>query len=457
MVRTSGAILTASFVFFSYLVLRAFLQLDLEGYDFLYYHLPFALKMYGKTTYQLFPWLEDLYQAYPPLAHAVQGFLVWTTGYFPLANSIGAIAVLILLATIHLGEKRNGTAGYFLLAFLSVPLLVRHVSIGLIDLWLGCFLALSFYCYYKWETEKRFAWLWRLGIFLAVACYSKYQAWPIAVVILASLLVGTVWSRNHRATALVVAIGLCCAGWPILNWLRFSNPSYPYPFPFASDLPSTVDLNRIANRFMPPWLVPYPRPVRFVISFLELSRFNLSVPQMIWTNASWQPGERENFHYKLGGLSMVSIAILLLAVFIAYKKRLMPKATAIVFAVAVGVVSILPQSHELRYWLFIPLVLCFFFSRLMTEESALPVLFRGRLQAALACSALFTIACNQCFRLDLRPLVQRAPEAAVAYWRRAANLPDQKAVEIHAPMERAIFWSGPDFNTYRVVLPEHRP
>lgn len=457
MVRASRAILIASIVFFSYLVLRAFLQLDLEGYDFLYYHLPFALKMYGKTTYQLFPWLDDLYQAYPPLAHAVQGFLVWATGYFPLANSIGALAVLLLLATIHLGEKRKGTAGYFLLAFLSVPLLVRHVSIGLIDLWLGCFLALSFYSYYKWETQKRFSWLWRLGIFLAIASYSKYQAWPIAAVILSGLLVGSIRNRNYRATALVLAIGLCCAGWPVLNWLRFSNPSYPYPFPFASDLPSTVDLNRIAHRFMPPWLIPYPRPVRFGISFLELSRFNLSVPQMIWTNASWQPGERENFHYKLGGLSMVSMAILLPAVFIAYKKQLMPKATAIVFTAAVGVVSILPQSHELRYWLFIPLVLCFFFSRLMTEESALSERFHARLQTALACSAIFTIACNQCFRWDLRPLVQRAPEAAVSYWRQAAANPDNKVVQIRAPMEKAIFWSGPDFNSYRVVLPEHRP
>jgi len=457
MVRASGAILVASFAFFFYLVFRALTQLDLEGYDFLYYHLPFALKMYGATTYQLFPWLDDLYQAYPPMAHAVQGFLVWATGYFPLANSIGALSVLVLLTTIHLGEGRKGTAGFFLLAFLSVPLLVRHTWIGLIDLWVGCFLALSFYCFYKWEKEKRLAWLWRLGLFLAVACYSKYQAWPVAAVILTGLLIGTIGSRNHRATAVVVAIGLCCAGWPILNWLRFSNPSYPYPIPFASSLPSTVDLNRIANRFMPPWMITYPRPVRFVISFLELSRFNLAVPQMIWTNSGWQPGERLNFHYKLGGTSIVSMMILLPAAFIAYKKRLMPKATAITFVVSVGVVSMLPQSHELRYWLFIPLVLCFFFARLMTEESALPERFRARVQIALACSAMFTIACNQCFRLDFRPLVQRAPEAAVAYWHTAEAYPNKKVVEIRAPMEQAIFWSGPNFNSYKVVLPEHRP
>lgn len=446
-------------LFFGYLVVRAVTHLDLEGYDFLYYHLPFALKMFGSTTYQLFPWLDDLYQAYPPMAHAVQGFLVWTTGHFPLANSIGAFAVILLVTTIHLGEGRKGTAGFFLLAFLSVPLLVRHTWIGLIDLWLGCFLALSFYCFYKWETQKRLAWLWRLGLFLAVACYSKYQAWPIAAVILTGLLVGTLSARDHRATAVVVAIGLCCAGWPILNWIRFSNPCYPYPIPFVSSLPATVDFDRIATRFMPAWMMSYPKPVRFVISFLELSRLNFSAPQMIWANAGWQPGERSNFHYQLGGMSIFSMVVLLPAAFIAYKKQLVPKATALVFVASVAVISTLSQCHEMRYWLFIPLVLCVFYSRLMTETSVLSQRLRTRLHLALACSAIFTISQTECFRLDFRSLEEKAPDKAVVYWHMTDAYPNpkKKVDQVEAPMEMAIFWAGPNFNTYKVVLPEYRP
>lgn len=450
-------LLTFSFLFFAYLVVRAVTQLDLEGYDFLYYHLPFALKMYGRTTYLLFPWLDDLYQAYPPMAHAVQGFLVWATGYFPLANSIGAFAVILLLTTIHLGEGRKGTAGFFLLAFLSVPLLVRHTWIGLIDLWLGSFLALAFYSFYKWETEKRLSWLWRLGLFLAVACYSKYQAWPVAVVILCGLLWGTIASRNHRATAVVVLIGVCCAGWPIHNWIHFSNPCYPYPIPFVSQLPNTVNFDRIATRFMPPWMMPLPQSLRFVISFLELSRLNFSAPQMIWANAGWQPGELKNFHYQLGGMSMFSMLLLLPATFIAYRKRLVPKATAIVFVLSVAVISTLSQSHEMRYWLFIPLVLCVFFSRLMTAASAVSARLRMGMQIALACSAIYTIAGTECFRLDYRPLVEKAPAEAVAYWHMAEAYPTQKTVEVKVPMEMAIFWAGPNFNSYKVVLPEYRP
>ncbi len=52
----SQAPFIASILVFGCLVLRAVTHLDLDGSDFLYYHLPFALKMYGKTTYQLFPW-----------------------------------------------------------------------------------------------------------------------------------------------------------------------------------------------------------------------------------------------------------------------------------------------------------------------------------------------------------------------------------------------------------------
>ncbi|GEM_PF-2773877 len=453
---TSRAILTACFLFFTYLVVRAFTQLDLEGYDFLYYHLPFALKMYGATTYQLFPWLGDLYEAYPPIAHAVQGFLVWSTGYAPLANSIGALAVLLLLTTVHLGEGRKGSAGFFLLAFLSVPLLVRHTWLGLIDLWLGCFLALSFYGFYKWETHKRLSWLWRTGLFLAVACYSKYQAWPVAAVILVGLLYSSLSTRNYEASKIIVVIGVVCAGWPLYNWIRFSNPCYPYPLPFFPELPNTVNFDRIASRFMPPWMDPYPKSLRFVISFLELSRLNFRAPQMIWANAGWQPGEIKNFHYQLGGMSMYSMVLLIPAAYYSYRKKILPKLTAIVFVTSVTAVSMLSQSHEMRYWLFIPLVLCIFFSLLMTT-SVLTQRQRYQLQLMLALSAVYTIANTECFRLDYRPMTQKIPDEAIEFWQMSEAHPIESVIVIDVPWEKAIFWSGPKFNRYRVVLPEFKP
>ena len=432
------------------------MQLDLEGYDFLYYHLPFALKMYGATTYQLFPWLDDLYQAYPPLAHGVQGFLVWSTGYFPLANCIGALAVILLLTTVHLGEGRKGTAGFFLLAFLSVPLLVRHTWIGLLDLWLGSFLALAFYGFYKWEVQKRQSWLWRTGLFLAVACYSKYQAWPVAAVILAGLFYSSISTRNYSALRVVVVIGVVCAGWPLYNWIHFSNPCYPYPLPFFPQLPNTVNFDRIATRFMPPWMGAFPKPLRFVISFLELSRLNLWAPQMIWANAGWQPGEIKNFHYQLGGMSMYSMALLIPAAYYSYRKNILPKLTAIIFVASVGAVSMLSQSHEMRYWLFIPLVLCIFFSLLMTARVLSPRRLYS-LQFMLALSAVYTIASTECFRLDFRPTAQKAPAEAVEFWRAAEAHPVNKVIEIDVPWEQAIFWSGPNFKSYLVVLPEFKP
>ena len=61
-----------------YLTLRAFLNLQVD-YDFLAYHLPFALMHVGRTSYRPLPHLMVVYEGFPPLAEWMQGLLVPAT------------------------------------------------------------------------------------------------------------------------------------------------------------------------------------------------------------------------------------------------------------------------------------------------------------------------------------------------------------------------------------------
>lgn len=442
---------------YAFLATKALLEFELD-WDFLAYHLVGALDWFGLTTYTPEPRLVAANEGFPPLPHIVQGLLVQLTGRPSAACAVNVVGFLILVASLlHLFGRRLAWR-WFLTAQLAVPLFVLHFTSGYVDLFTGAALAVAFAALLALEGDDRLARplaaaLW-LAAGLGIALYSKYQAWPIAGLIglcgswrLASLARNGILSRRWVA---VIACAIAVAGvsWPARNWIAYQNPIYPVHFPFMHDLfPNAVMESDSAGWNLPEYLHGSPRPVQFLNSALELNRLRAS--KYVWTLDQAAYGDTPRSpHQRMGGWFFVTVLTLVFACAVAWIVGCIPRLTALSFAGSIALVANLPQGHELRYWLFVPLSLTVFMGRSL---AALPSLVRGATQALLLGAALYVLAATQPFTLDARPASAHAPPEAIEFWEARARAPADEALLVCGRLPRTIFWSGPTFNEYRVI------
>lgn len=103
-------------------------------YDFLDYHLPGALSRFGLTS--LIPhWqTQAIYDGFPPLANTMQGFLALICGRISAANSLNSVGLLLCLCGLKVLFGKKLSLRWFLTFCLSIPLVVRHLYSGYIDL-----------------------------------------------------------------------------------------------------------------------------------------------------------------------------------------------------------------------------------------------------------------------------------------------------------------------------------
>lgn len=444
--KLGAAVVVGIWVF---LVIRGVLEIDLLG-DALGYHIPFAMRYFSITTYQTSTWLRQLFDGYPPLAHLIQGALIRATGRISAANGLSAFAWMLLCAFLYFAEGRKRLV-FFLLAALAVPMLVLHVISGMLDLWIGVLLFCAFYSLDRWEKQRadthgQVRWLVHLGFFLVVASASKYQAWPVAAVLLTILAVKLVWRGQRRELVVVVVIGVLCAAWPIRNWARFGNPTYPYPTPGISQANAWVDMGDLRENSVPKWAATGARPAVFAISFFEASRFIASDVPFEWNAYQYTPRFSDHPHNHFGGYSLFTVLLLLSSFWLGVRRRLWTPLAMTAFGASVVVISLLSQGHELRYWLFIPLFLCLGFARLVCDVGRA----RGALVALMVLSASWTLYKVRAFRIDTRDIAGRAPAAAREFWAKAERNTPWTPYHVIKLSHNAALYSGPDLNTYYV-------
>jgi hypothetical protein len=440
---------------YAFLAVRAFLEFD-RDWDFLAYHLPGALDAFGLTTYTPEPRLVAVNQGFPPLPRAVQGLLVLATGRISAASGFGVLAFAGLCAGLAALHGRDFAWGWFLTALLAVPLFTLHLMSGYVDLPAGAALALGFAALGELgpraRRPRRAAWLCAAALVAAVL--TKFQAWPIAAILgalalwrLLGLARAGRLSRGFAAGA-ALALILGAGAWPIRNLIRFHNPVYPVEFPLAPGLFRNASIDADSSWLNTPhWLHPTPRPARFAISALELSRLH-SNESFHWSlDQGGALAPTRSRHNRLGGWFFVSVIALLAGAAHALARRRVPLLEASAFALAVAAVSALPQSHELRYWLFVPLVLAAWTARGLAGRARAA---RALLGPVFAASALWVLLAVDAFTLDPRPPAAFAPAAAREFWRTHSPDPEGPPIRICDQNPRAIFWSGPTFREYRV-------
>jgi hypothetical protein len=426
-------------------------------WDFLAYHFPGALQTYGLTSYTPEPRLVAVIAGFPPLPRIIEGALVLASGRFSMASALNLIGVGALFGGLVWLYGRRISLRWLATALLGVPLFVLHLESGYVDLFTAAFLALAFACLGELGRES----LRPRGIAclavaaLAAAQLSKFQAWPVSALVGAALLVrlmalaraGSVSRRWAVSLALSLAVAL--GAWPARNLVQFHNPVYPVVFPLAPKLFPNASVDADSGTYnMGPWLADQSRPVRFLASALEWNRFQTG-ERFFWSlDQSARAPLGRSPHHRLGGWFPFSLAALSLGALRAWRARLLPLTPRVTFGAAVALVSCLPQSHELRYWLFVPLCLAIATALGLGQEVTRPARL---LRAALAAAALFVLFETRPFRLDSRPPAELAPDDAVAFWAEQAAHPKPEPVRICNVNPNGIFYAGPSFREYRVT------
>jgi hypothetical protein len=325
-----------------------------KAWDVWYYHLPFAGRIVGLVDPSAFTFgalNQGRFEGFPLFGELVQGVL-WRISGRPECASLAALVALPALAWL-LRRLFGVPLHLTLLALLAIPLVQIHATGCYVDLpantWVTMLALLAYRQVVAREAPSVRALL--LGSALAVAAANtKFQLVPV-VLVAAAVLVATALRRDERRRTRLLVIALALPfvfATPIKNVIRHGNPVWPVEIHVLGQSLPHVEEAYASN---PDWLEDVPRPVRWGASVLELGLHPIASHDR-WSIDQWTPPREPG--YRMGGFfgayAVVNVLALLLACFVRRTRE--AKVAALFAAGATVVASSMPQSHELRYYLF---------------------------------------------------------------------------------------------------------
>jgi hypothetical protein len=321
-----------------------------QGYDAWYYHLPFAARVVGLSDASTFVFSAEnqrRFEGFPLFAELLQG-IVWrvtghveATGFVSLGGLFGLVLVLRRLYRVP--------RSIALFAFLGIPLVHIHATSGYVDLFANAcatVLLLVVHRALSSNAPPHPKLLAGAALAAAAAANTKFQLVPIVVVACLAL-AGVAIKRGigkHEIAIMCLAIPLVFAT-PIKNLTRHGNPVWPVELRLAGHAFRSTEA---AYEFSPIHLRGAPRPVRFARSVLEIDNRPIAGR---WSLDQWAPPRDPAC--RMGGFFGAYAVAQLVLLGLAVRRRTREAfAAAAVFAGATVVAAFVPQSHELRYYMF---------------------------------------------------------------------------------------------------------
>ncbi len=338
-----------------------------KAWDVWYYHLPFAARIAGimdAPAYTFSHANQARFDGYPLLGEAIQGALWRITGR-PECATFFSLAALPAFAWF-LKRAFAVPPHLTLIASLAIPLVQIHATGCYVDLTANTCAAMLALLGYRQVVRREAPSLRVLvasGALAATTANMKFQLVPVvigaAIVLVATALradaVCAQRGRATRRTRLVVILALApfVFATPLKNVVRHGNPVWPVEIhALGRSLPHVEK----AYASSPAWLEHAPGPARFAASVLELGLRPIASHER-WSIDQWTPPSDPG--YRMGGFFGGYVAVNLAALaYAALRRRSREAVVAASFvAGATGLTSVLPQSHELRYYLWWMLLL----------------------------------------------------------------------------------------------------
>jgi hypothetical protein len=444
------------------LAVRAAVRLD-ENWDGLVYHIPFAAIRAGiPIPYEISDQVKGFLEGFPPLPEFTQGILWSSTGSINTAGLANYLAFLFFVTYCHLVLR----APFYLVALISLtaPLVLIHSTVLYVDLFGNALLAIGMgSCMYLYLFPEKAGRAVIVGglVCLTAAAWSKYQLVPVVALgfclfaLLAWRYGGSIRvSRRQLATFMVLAV--CVASIPyVKNLAVYGNPFWPVKIPVIGDLLPYVRSDLLEDQAAQK---PYPLKDLGQFPLFVRSLFEIDVPTTYpnaprWGIDQWGLGPA-SLGFRMGGFWFVGVIAYLtstIAMLFVLGRRKAIVATASIIGV-ITFVGFLPQAHELRYYMFIPLTLAAIFGMLFPYvRTAFP---KVALVLPIMVLVLFLQMVSEnrtYYTIEEKGYVRVAQD-----WGATALWPEFERGQVYCAvgfqmMARSILMTGPTMSEYHVV------
>lgn len=385
------------------IVITAWSRLDV-AWDSLAYHLPFAGIRAGVITYAdyIIPVHHRIFlQGFPPVLDFVKGMLWRITGHVEatqLFNTMIVVGGAIVMTRLY-----KVRAAIVILAVVAVPVGQVEFAGNYTDLPVNFLLAFGLFSITHALVSPeahRIRHTIAIATVLCMATTFKVTAIPFGIVIWSLYLVAAGFQRDSAHTTWLSALrrrnvpgflgiaalgGVMATGYGLVNMVAMGNPLFPVPIQIGPlSLPGTVPVSSWAGAT---YLADVPRAFRWLVSVLEWRAFDLRpIPYIV----AQGDVPASAMSYRMGGLfacQLLFTASLLFIVRARIGGNLLAKIAAAHIAMAM-VVSVVPGSHEMRYFFFWYLSLlwtAFYVIEQRLADKAISQIFA----ASLAVSALY--------------------------------------------------------------------
>lgn len=350
----------ASVMVLAPLFVKAWMDFD-PSWDSWSYHLPYAGRLWGivpAESYRMEQFLEDYYLGLPKLGEWLQGMFWTASGHLQAANLV-CLSSLVLYA-LFLRVRFGLPFGASSISLLAIPLVQIHVTSCYVDLpgnlALSALILLTWQLFHRTELRPRRD---VLPLFppAMIAAHFKFQLIPVVLMILlialaiiillirSVLLTGARSSgKNWRWLAFGAFMAFLTFYVPIKNAKLYGNPFYPLRITIG---PIVLNHRQPLYWDSPQYLHDSLPPERWLFSVLEINR----------PFGAWQIGQLalpvQSEANRMGGFFGVYVVLQLtfLLVFCVGTGHF-DIDSIVYFGLISMIASWLPQSHELRYYLF---------------------------------------------------------------------------------------------------------
>ena len=359
------------------------------------YHFPFSAQLlninnYGQS-FVLEKYLQSRYEGFPLIAEFLQGIIWIITSSLSSTALLNSISLCLFIWCAHRFVKANLTILVF--GILSIPMIAIHATSTYIDLFFGIGIAFQYlFALIIYKEIGRIdsvtplkIWGWCYVFSAFVLGNTKMWGPILSLAISAFLFFSIVFNQKIRANKNILrntifVLGIACilsCSTLIKNTLVHSNPIYPIAFKVPI---LNLQLNgpEIEYKNTPGYAEQYgvfSRPIYFLTSITEYDWTIRGItPYYNVDMGSFEKPKNYSAARTGGwwGLNIV-ISISLLAALCLLSKATKSNGHRIsffpltLFIFITGITSFMPQSHELRYFLYWPIVLLFNLAYLVTN------------------------------------------------------------------------------------------